>query len=336
MTDGICILANDVVYDQLIALLNSLEVNAGKAYPVLVIPYDERTAQVEQLIEQRPNVELFKETAIISRWEKFAEQIWQRHPTAYQKWTQRGIQGVNRLGMHRRFCGFDGPFDRFLYLDADILVLGALAPLFEQLEQGDISVYDFQYKDLSHVFDVTSAKLTQVFETSKLSRDIFCAGLYASKQGLFDRGRRDWLLEQLDQDAEILYTNGPDQSILNYMMLKTGLTVCNLAQQPPAETRTGCCITSPHFEQRDYRLYDRGQPLTYLHYIGLSSQYFRRLCQGENLTFPYRDLFLHYRYLQDPAAQPVFSGHSQQCPPRPPGLGQKILKKLRLMPARRA
>ncbi len=39
--DGICTLANDRVYDQLIALLNSIEVNGGKALPVCVYPYDD-------------------------------------------------------------------------------------------------------------------------------------------------------------------------------------------------------------------------------------------------------------------------------------------------------
>ena len=47
MTEGIYILANDVVFDQLVALLNSLEVNAGKNYPVSIIPYDDRLERVE-------------------------------------------------------------------------------------------------------------------------------------------------------------------------------------------------------------------------------------------------------------------------------------------------
>ena len=38
--NGIYTLANDAVYDQLVALLNSIEANYSKDIPVCVIPYD--------------------------------------------------------------------------------------------------------------------------------------------------------------------------------------------------------------------------------------------------------------------------------------------------------
>ena len=53
MTDGIYTLANDVVCDQLIALLNSIEVNLGSDFPVCVIPYDDRLEKIMPVIEQR-------------------------------------------------------------------------------------------------------------------------------------------------------------------------------------------------------------------------------------------------------------------------------------------
>jgi len=41
--NGICTLANDQVFNQLVALLNSIEVMLGKDFPVCVYPYDDRT-----------------------------------------------------------------------------------------------------------------------------------------------------------------------------------------------------------------------------------------------------------------------------------------------------
>ena len=41
MSEGIYILANDYVYDHLIALLNSIEANAAKEIPICIIPYDD-------------------------------------------------------------------------------------------------------------------------------------------------------------------------------------------------------------------------------------------------------------------------------------------------------
>ena len=52
MANGVYILANDVVYDQLIALINSLGKNAGPGLPICVVPYDDNTEK-SKLATQR-------------------------------------------------------------------------------------------------------------------------------------------------------------------------------------------------------------------------------------------------------------------------------------------
>lgn len=326
MTCGIYTLANDVVYDQLIALLNSIESNVSPDFPVCVIPYDARLTKVSEEIKRRPNnVTLFDDSEALERWEKFAADIWRYHPTAYDVWNLRGVSGVNRMGMHRRFCAFDGPFERYMYLDADTLVLGDINPIFEPLDDVDWVVYDFQYKDPTHVFNVHSPQLSQVFSEEQLAK-IFCAGMYAAKRGVFSQDQLNWLLEQLKTEADVLYINGPDQAIVNYMVLKLGLDIRNLSKWLPADQVTGCCATSPHFEVQEDYLVDRGKRLTYLHYIGISSRFFTRLCAGENLDFAYRDTFLHYRYLHSPEQCPVFQGKPKSIAEQAPRPIWKRLK----------
>ncbi|MFM6446625.1 MAG: Npun_R2821/Npun_R2822 family protein, partial [Microcystis panniformis] len=307
--DGICTLANDRVYDQLIALLNSIEVNGGKALPVCVYPYDDNIERIRAEIAQRPNVQLFDNQEIIERWDNFAKSAWEPHPTAKERWLKAGSRGYHRFGTHRRYCAFDGPFDRFIYMDGDTLLMSPLDRVFAQLDNYDCVVYDFQHKDITHVYEVTSPKLLEIFPQERLNQEIFCSGFYGSKKGLFDENHRDWLIEQLRTgEAEILYPMAPDQTIVNYMMMRSNFSIYNLALQLPKEERTGCCVTSPHFQALDNILYDQGKRLTYLHYIGLSSSLFTRLCSGENLDFPYRDIFLHYRYLYEPSQRPIFTG----------------------------
>jgi hypothetical protein len=330
MTSGIYILANDVVFDQLVALLNSIEVNIGEDFPVCIVPYNDRLDLVRQEIQTRKNVSLFEDSESIAKWENFAEQIWQAHPTAMQTWQEKGVSGVNRMGMHRRFCCFDGSFDKFVYLDADILVMNSFESIFQQLDSHDFVVYDFQYKDPTHVYDVNSPKLLELFPESRISKEIFCAGLYGSKKNLFDDEKIDWLLSQLKNgEAEILYFNGPDQSILNYMVMKSGIASYNFSHHLPPTERTGCSVTSPHFEEQNFVLYDKGNRLTYLHYIGVSSSLFRKVCAGENLDFPYRELFLHYRYLHEPEKRPKFTTKPKPYN-QPPTLTKKIFRKLGL------
>jgi hypothetical protein len=97
----------------------------------------------------------------------------------------------------------------------------------------------------------------------------------------------------------------------------------------PKEERTGCCVTSPHFQALDNILYNQGKRLTYLHYIGLSSSLFTRLCSGENLDFPYRDIFLHYRYLYEPSQRPIFTGSPKPYSTTDPNLLAKSNQKTR-------
>ncbi|MGB3495413.1 MAG: Npun_R2821/Npun_R2822 family protein [Elainellaceae cyanobacterium] len=330
MTDGIYILANDGVIDQLIALINSIRLNAG-SIPICILPYDDRVDGVRSLISQRNDVTLFDDTACIQKWEDFATQIWQSHPTVRAAWTTETRDfRVHRLGMHRRFCGFDGPFDRFIYLDADTLVLDSLRPIFDGLTDHDFVVYDFQHKDLTHVFQHDSPQLYEVFAAERLERELFCAGMYASKQGIFSDDQLAELLQQLRHgEVELLYGNAPDQSILNYMVLRSHLSSLNLALHWSGDRRTGNSVTSSHFEPRDHRLYDRGKPLMYLHYIGLPSTLFRQVSAGENIDFPYRDTFLYYRFLHEPAQRPIFRGRPKAYN-APPSFVAKLMQKLRL------
>jgi len=297
---GVYILANDVVLDQLVALINSLEANVGADLPICIVPYDDNTLRAREVTQAYKQVQWFDDAEILKKWENFSYEIWKAHPTAFDVWAARGVTGVGRLGMHRRFCCFDGPFEEFIYLDADILAMNSFDLLFDSLADHDFVAYDFQYKDLSHVYDINAFGLTDVFSQQRLNTEIFCAGLYASKKDIFTDGMLDELLTHLRAgDAEILYFNGPDQAILNYMVMKSGINAINLSRTLPVEQRTGCCVTSPHFTEQNHVLFDHDQQLIYLHYIGVGSQFFRQVCEGQNIVFPYRDLFLHYRYLRD-------------------------------------
>ncbi|AFZ07981.1 hypothetical protein Osc7112_3617 [Oscillatoria nigro-viridis PCC 7112] len=304
MTNGIYILANDVVFDHLVALLNSLEVNGAKDIPVCIIPYDDRLKKVRVEIAIRPNVTLFDNTDSIDFWEDFAIQVWISHTKAQKIWQVKGWESVRCLGMHRKFCCFDGPFDKFVYFDADTLLMGSLDYIYQKLDEFDWVANDFQYKsDLNYVFDLSSAKLPKVLNINQLQSHIFCAGWFASKQGILNRTNSKQLLDKLiSGEAEILSLRGTDQPLFNYLVARSGISFYNFAYHQPA------LVTGNHwssqFEVIDYVLYDKGRRLTYLHYMSISAAKFTRLCAGEDVEIPYRDVFLHYRYLNSPETQP--------------------------------
>ncbi|MDJ0659046.1 MAG: sugar transferase [Crocosphaera sp.] len=328
--DGICTLGNDRVFDQIIALLNSIEAIYDKEMPVCIYPYDDNTDKLRAEISSRPQVTLYDDSVSIQRWDGFAKAVWDTHPTARQRWEKSGSKGYHRFGTHRRYCAFDGPFDRFIYMDADTILMSPLDSIFDQLENNDCIVYDFQYKDLSHVYDVNSSKLRTVFNEKRLKNEIFCSGFYGSKKDLFSEDKRKQLINYLDKgEAEILYCMAPDQTLINYMMMRSDCSIYNLALNLPKDEKTGCCVTSSHFENKDNILYDKGNRLTYIHYIGISSQIFRQVCEGDNINFPYRDIFLYYRYYYNPENLPKFNQEPVYYKQKP-NLTQKIFKKLGL------
>ncbi|AUB40359.1 Lipopolysaccharide biosynthesis protein, LPS:glycosyltransferase [Nostoc flagelliforme CCNUN1] len=305
MIDGIYILANDVVYDQLVALLNSTEANAGREIPVCIIPYNEQLDKVKAEIASRNNITLFENYDSIAYWDDFATQIWKNYPRAQKTWRGWGFPELYRLPMHRKLCGLDGPFDRFIYFDADTLLMGPVDYVYEKLDAYDWVVNDFQYKsDLKFVFDGSSEQMQQVFNSDNLQSKVFCAGWFATKKNIFSPAIRAELLDKLIAgEAEVMCCLGPDQSLFNYMVLRSKIPYYNFAFHD-CKHSTGNHWSS-QFDVVDNMLYDQGRRLTYLHYMSINSSNFTQLCAGEDVNIPYRDVFLHYRYLKSPEQRPT-------------------------------
>lgn len=320
--DGICTLGNDYVYDQLLALLNSIDAILGPETPVCVYPFDDRIERIADEIAKRPNVFIYDDRESIRRWDQF---MLEASPASMNKRKYRIYGG------HRRFCAFDGPFDKFVYMDADTLVMNSLDSVFKKLDEYNCVVYDFQFLYPDKVYNIKSPKLLQIFDSNRIKSEIFCSGFYGSKKGLFSKDKIDELLSKLKAgEAEILYPTG-DQPVLNYMFMRSGIPIYNEAHHLPDSQKTGCCVTSDHFEEHERILYDKGNRLTYLHYIGIPPNVTEAVCAGENIEFPYRDLFLYYRYLHEPEKRPVFTAPPKQEHNPPPSLLKKALRKLKLI-----
>ncbi len=304
MKEGIYTLANDVVYDQLVALLNSIEANAGREIPVCIIPYDEQLDKVRAEVAARDNVTLFEDSASIAFWEDFVTQAWKNYPRAQTTWRQKGLPEVYRLAMHRKLCGLDGPFDKFIYFDADTLLMGPIDYIYQKLDDYDWVTNDFQYKsELKYIFDGPAELIKKIFSEEQLPSQIFCAGWFAAKKQIFDEVMLANILDKLKAgEADVMALGGPDQSLFNYMVLRSGISFYNFAYHD-LEKVTGNHWSSK-FDVVDNVLYDKGRRLTYLHYMSIGASMFTQLCAGKDINIPYRDVFLYYRYLKSPESRP--------------------------------
>lgn len=307
---GIYTLANDVIYDQLVALLNSIEVNVGAHIPVCIIPFDQRLQRVKEDISTRPNVTLFDDQRSIERWEAFAHGFAQAHPHAIQ--TKQAHPRWYGGKLHRKFAAFDGPFERFVFFDGDSLAMKPVGDVIARLDTNDFVFDDWEHAKANDqaALDIPVIEATRLFTAADIRPKLHCSSFFGSKRGLFDPGELALLQEQLTEQGEAAWVNGQgwwdDAFLFNYMTLRSGRSQFNFTRSSIGRERTGNCANSDPFVEVKQVLYNQQglKPIHRIHYMGYSSTDFTRLCQGEDVDIRYKDTFLHYRFLKHPEQKP--------------------------------
>lgn len=323
MQQGIYVVANNNVYDQLVALLNSIEANYSRDIPVCVIPYNNDIDLVEKEIFKRDNVFLFENQEIIEKWERFVTRV---QALYYDYPSELGSKKkkAQKVQHSRKYCAFDGEFDKFIFIDCDTLVFRPLDHIFQKLDDYDFVVHDFQRKTSGNKNTINN--FIEVFEKSyssknDLARYFHCSGFWGAKRGAITEQDLEAFFQDLASgEIRIFRDVLSEQRLLNYMTLKKLFKPYNLTLGSDSEYCTGVCVTSKHFEEKQHVLYDKGRRLTYLHYMGVSNELFSQLCEWQKSkipfkntllpitdkllnrkigSIPYKDVFVHYRFLHE-------------------------------------
>lgn len=304
---GIYTLANDAVYDQLVALLNSIEVNVGQAVPVCVIPFNEQCDRVIQEIKSRPNVTLFDNFNAIQRWEEFVQTAWAAHPIAQHKPLARSPWGK---GHHRKFVAYDGHFDRFVFYDADSLVMQPIDRALEKLDTYDFIFDDWEHKKAREhaALDIALIEQTGQYQEAEVRPKLHCSSFFASKRGLFEANELAQLQHYLIQHNEIQWIPRwwDDAFLFTYLSLRSERPLFNFTLSPEGRDRTGNCANADPFIEIDHVLYNQegSKPIHRIHYMGYPSQDFAHLAAGEHVDIRYKEIFLYYRFLKQPELMP--------------------------------
>lgn len=308
MTIGIYTLANDTVYDQLVALLNSIEVNIGTDIPVCIIPYNEQLDLVKQEVNSRTNVTIFDNSESIRRWEKFAHEVWAVHPGAKASKLSRNWWSSGHL--QRKMCAFDGVFEKFVFCDADSLVMKSFDGVFEKLD-----IYSFVFDDWIHTKNRVKVPLNiplleeaNLFTEKEIRPRLHCSDFFGSKRGLFTADDLTKYKKFLIQEGEVEWLTAwwDDAHLFNYLTFKSNLPLFNFTRSENGEERTGNCAIADPFVNIDNVLYNKEglKPIHRLHYMNYPAIHFTRLCSGEDVDIRYREEFLHYRFLKQPENKP--------------------------------
>lgn len=304
---GVYIVANEKVGDNAIALLASLRLHDIDV-PVYMIPFNDNYKPLFQKLHTLYQVQLFPDLAFL---ENFTQKISDIFPRDF-------LALPNKM---RKLAAWFGPLDDFLYIDTDILFFAPVSDTLAYLDQANFICCDYHFK---------GRKLRDVFSQDAVDRgvfppdvvnSVFNSGLWGSKKGTITLDQMYARLQECAENRDYFDFSGgtTDQPIMNYLVLNSIETRLNIAQVKPNEP--GSWGGMKHFITRDHTLYDGETRLRYLHWAGTP------MCAGG----PYRELWEHYRYLDDPDSRPPVKKNAMAEPSRP---GEKLKQVIRRLTQR--
>jgi hypothetical protein len=181
--------------------------------------------------------------------------------------------------------------------------------MYEKLEE-----YDFVFDDWEHAKPdkVAALKLSMIeesgqFTAAEVRPKLHCSSFFGSKRGLFDPATLSEFKQKLIDQREVEWINGVSEAFLfSYMTLRYNRPLYNFTLSPNWQDRTGNCADADPFVAIDRVLYNQQglKPIHRIHYMNYSASDFARLCQGEDVSISYKDVFLHYRFLKQPERRP--------------------------------
>ena len=297
---GIYIVANDKVGENAIALMSSIRLRDPEI-PVFLIPFNEDHKTVAERLATLYNVQIFPDLDFL---ETLTAKIGEIFPRDF-------LALPNKM---RKLAAWFGPLDEFLYIDTDILFFTPVVNTLAYLDQADFIWCDYHYtRGLKDVFsEVIPQK--NIFEPDALE-DVFNSGLWGSRKSALSLEQLYDVLKECAAHKEYFdFSSGcTDQPIMNYLVLKTMARRLNIVKVNAGEP--GSWGGSPHFERRGDVLFDGDRPLRYLHWAGTPMR----------TGGPYRDLWTHYRYLNDPDGKALAEANR----PTPPSAFEKLRRRVK-------
>ncbi|WP_246844266.1 Npun_R2821/Npun_R2822 family protein [Hydrocoleum sp. CS-953] len=310
MFSGIYTLANDTVYDQMVALLNSIEKNIGTHIPVCIIPYNDHLRKVKWEIQSRPNVTLFSNLSVIQQWDNFINDVWEAHPRAKDPKYLR--PGWYKGFVHRKFAAFEGEFERFVFFDADSLAMKPIDDIFQCLDKTNLVFNDWEHSKRGDKTEVIPEKLAEKLNcpVADIYPQFHCDSFFGSKYGLFNGEVLARLKNFLINEQGIQCVRDrcwwSTSALFSILTIKENCSFFNFTQSENGQERTGNCADADPFIYKGGVLYNEQglKPIHRIHYMNYPSIGFSRLCKGEAVNIRYADTFLDYRFLKDPSQKP--------------------------------
>jgi hypothetical protein len=265
--EGVLCLANDAVIDGLIALCESLREH-DPGLPLTIIPFNDDVVQTRDMAGVY-GFSLLDDPLIVAM-DRVGAVYWPKHQ--------------HRANALRKFCSFWGPYDRFFFLDSDIVTLTSVAPYFKAFRESDADLMWFS-PDLNKVYHPGPVRDEML---SRYNTVAFNSGQFLGRRGVLTPAMLSALAETA-QAYRYGFVDILEQSFINYVVDVRGLTKVAGRDLVPELAVAAAAMRMRRVEGRllldDPRTPDSGRYVSLIHWSGY------KLVP----LMPYRRTWLSYR-----------------------------------------
>ncbi|TDB82457.1 hypothetical protein [Micromonospora sp. KC721] len=278
MQRGAYFLANDDILEQAIGFLNSFRIH-NPTIPLCLVPFADNFARISGLAD-RYNFTIWRDNDTLRRCDAISEQF----------------HDGSTMGQYRKLAMWRGPFEEFVYIDSDTIVLESIDFAFDHLSRYDFVTSHSDIPRIRHWVWRDS-----IFQTNALRREQIeyaaNTGFVVSRAGLLDP-------EAVWGDLSAPLSLAPhmellcrEQPLLNYLIVTSGRPYSSL--WTIAAEKNDPDIPQEQWAGHDIGRVDAGRLIPsqvnrvlLVHWAG-EWQRFRT----EGGTLPYYDLWQHYRMI---------------------------------------
>ncbi len=268
---GLYCLANDAVLDWTLAFLESVR-TYNPSVELVLIPFDDKVDRLAALASTY-DFTILDLPGVLNDLDLIGRTL---YPGSYA--------GEK---VFRKFAAFHGPFDEFLFLDSDIIVLTALDPLMSKLlaSQSDLMFFDTS-PDWVYADPAFRQQMRQEFRSRE-----FASGALVSRKGFLGVEDLSAVCCERDRLQKVFAVGVFDQPYWNYLVDRKQARVAAAYDIIP-DLATGSWAAEPvDTSVKSLRMGEaspvtkRGKTLPFMHWAGYRC----------NHRIPNLDFFLHFR-----------------------------------------
>lgn len=252
---GVYILANNRVFDLVVAFLNSFRAT-NPELPLCLIPFDDHTEKIARLAD-RYHFSIFDDRDLL------------------QSYDQIGCRLQGRaIGQYRKIAAWKGPYERFIFIDIDTVVLRPLDEVFDLLDGHDYiaghshfpNTRMWTWRDSAYAGAGLSAEQIDYSANT---------GFFASKVDLFSDDRLAQTVASAMPLRAHMNLGTYEQAFLNYLVVTLGIRYTSLSQIEASNEKAGipceCWPGDPKWKltgDSGLRFGGKERPVLFIHWAG--------------------------------------------------------------------